>query len=348
MLATLCVANVSHADGARLTLRMARDAGHRAAVVVSVALSPDAGLVAAAGDDHRVRLWRASDGEPVRALVGHDDWVRGVRFAPDGPRVATVADDQTLRLWNLGAEQRALSRRLIPAAGPLRGVAFHPNGTSLAAIGYGAGMTVYNAATGQAVSTHECPCEDMLAVAYSPDGRWIAAGGRDGDIRVWDMRREGVAIDLRGDGRRVRAVAFSPDSGALAAAGEGPAIRVWEIEPVDSAISPSLPAIGVDAPMHEILTRPGKNYSLAFVTDRLLAAGGTGDTIRLYDVNTASPLDELRGHTGTVASIAASADGRTLVSGSFDATVRVWRIDEAMLSGERIARRPEQDYEDRK
>src|SRR5439155_18552045 len=46
--------------------------------------------------------------------------------------------------------------------------------------------------------------------------------------------------------------------------------------------------------------------------------------IRVFDMNTGKELRLLEGHTGWVQSLGLSADGRFLVSGSMDGSVRLW------------------------
>ncbi|KAJ2807985.1 WD repeat protein Lub1 [Coemansia guatemalensis] len=57
----------------------------------------------------------------------------------------------------------------------------------------------------------------------------------------------------------------------------------------------------------------------------LIATGGSDKRICLWDVeDLTAPTAVLEGHTDNVCALAASADGRVLVSGSWDCTARVW------------------------
>jgi WD40 repeat protein len=69
--------------------------------------------------------------------------------------------------------------------------------------------------------------------------------------------------------------------------------------------------------------------SVAFSPDGLiLAAGDNGGNITLWDMDQASKLASLPGHTDWVNSVAFSPDGQLLASGSDDATVKVWNVDD--------------------
>ncbi|KAJ2724552.1 hypothetical protein GGI07_001899 [Coemansia sp. Benny D115] len=58
----------------------------------------------------------------------------------------------------------------------------------------------------------------------------------------------------------------------------------------------------------------------------LVATAGSDKTILLWDLvsSPSEPVGRLAGHTENVCALAASSDGRTLVSGSWDRTARVW------------------------
>ena len=77
----------------------------------------------------------------------------------------------------------------------------------------------------------------------------------------------------------------------------------------------------------EVPSRAGRVFAVTFCGNRLLALGGSGEAISVCDAATGQERYRLSGHTGTVAALAFHPAGATLVSGGFDTTVRLWRID---------------------
>ncbi|XP_075732601.1 lissencephaly-1 homolog [Rhipicephalus microplus] len=60
--------------------------------------------------DKIIKLWDVSTGLAVFTLVGHDNWVRGVKFHPGSKYLLSCSDDKTLRVLEL-AHQRCLSNK---------------------------------------------------------------------------------------------------------------------------------------------------------------------------------------------------------------------------------------------
>ncbi|KAG0701505.1 quinon protein alcohol dehydrogenase-like superfamily [Suillus ampliporus] len=63
-------------------------------------------------------------------------------------------------------------------------------------------------------------------------------------------------------------------------------------------------------------------------------SGSDDNTIRIWDLETGEAFGApLRGHTGSVQSIAISSDGSHIVSGSYDQTIRVWDAETGEVLG---------------
>ena len=73
-------------------------------------------------------------------------------------------------------------------------------------------------------------------------------------------------------------------------------------------------------------TRGGVN-ALAFSSDgKMLASGGSDNTVQLWNIVTGEPITTFTGHTNGINALTFSPDNRTLASGSADGTVRFWNI----------------------
>jgi WD40 repeat protein len=278
-------------------------------VVSSVALGPTGRQMATAGDDHLVRIWDFQQGVVLRRLTGHGDWVRAVAFSPDGQRLATAGDDRRVRVWDLTNGGLIYST---PTPNTVtQTLAFSPDGRLLVAGGFGRHVVVIRAADGQFDRNLETPGDDVRALAFSPDGMQLAAAGRTGSIRVWnDMK---LARDLAGHRQRVRALAYSPDGSQLASAGDEREIRLWNA--ATGALAATLPK------------QPAKLLVLRFCSPDFLAVGASDNVIRVWNFREGCEAFSLQGHTGSVTALVWNQEARTLISGSFDTTVRVWTLN---------------------
>jgi hypothetical protein len=71
------------------------------AVAVKLAYRPDGKLLAAAGQDGRVRIYKAENGQKLEVIDAHRLKANAVKFSSDGKELYTAGADSTVKVWDL-------------------------------------------------------------------------------------------------------------------------------------------------------------------------------------------------------------------------------------------------------
>ncbi|MBP0014941.1 MAG: hypothetical protein J7545_08940 [Roseofilum sp. SBFL] len=95
----------------------------------SVALTPDAQMLAGGCGDRTIKLWNCSTRGLVRTFSGHQGIVYAVGLNPDGQVLVSGSHDQTIKLWELETGEQIDT--LVGHQGPVTAVAFSPDGKTL-------------------------------------------------------------------------------------------------------------------------------------------------------------------------------------------------------------------------
>src|SRR3954463_10351404 len=121
-----------------------------------------------------------------------------------------------------------------------------------------------------------------------------------------------AAAQLRGHGGPVRALAIAPDGKtAISGSFDTAAIR-WSLER--------------DAAEHVLRFHDGAVNAAIFLPDGRIATSGEDARIAIWQPGEPTPRRVLEGHLAPVAALAASPDGMTLASASWDHSVRLWPL----------------------
>jgi WD40 repeat protein len=88
-----------------------------------------------------------------------------------------------------------------------------------------------------------------------------------------------------------------------------------------------------DATFLSVLQGDARFSETTFTSDFSTLATGTSGTIELWQIDNQliNPLHTLEGHTDQVWEMAFTSDGTALASGSYDKTVRLWRVSDGAL-----------------
>lgn len=302
------------------------------------------------------KVWSTESGELVRFE----------RLATDISGIAVSADGSTLAFGG------APSPSFWPSdnnGGPKPATLFLSFTTGLAVspdrklVAWGSGTDVYvwdkSSAALRVLKGHN---EQINEVTFSPDSSKLASCSNN-MVKLWSSSNGSPLGELTiPRGKNVsehnwngsQSVSFSPD-GNLIATGETKVtvykrvkrgeeyneyvenlgIRVWDVR--TRGLIKFFPIPKSRAPLP---TTPGgeKNApywirSIAFSPDnRTIASDNGAKEIILLDINTGK-LRHLYGHEKEINSVAFSSDGKRLVSGSFDNTVRLWNVASRRMIG---------------
>jgi WD40 repeat protein/serine/threonine protein kinase len=259
--------------------------GDGGSFIRALALSPD-GRHFAVGGYASARAYRIDDGEPVTALLEHENDVVSIAFSPDGGALLTAAADHTVKLWSFPAGE--LLETLHSPANP-QWVAFSPDGR-LRAVAEQGGLVRLWAPPARS-PWRRLPGVGGL-VKLSRDGRRAAASGWTyrlatvEESRVFDVETGEPLGPALKPGGRILDSEFSPVDAAVLVTGSTRDPRRIGAPPEPPAVEGPLHRLDFwdyrdGVRLHAPLEMPSEPRSLAFSPDgrRLAVHAGNGELV---------------------------------------------------------------------
>jgi WD40 repeat protein len=240
--------------------------------------------------------------------------IHSAALTPDGRHLAvSCAADSTLVLVDL-ADGTTAARFLAPEGEKIRHLALSPDGKLLAGTythNNAFGVLVWDVGTRALVKRLSPGLEWNFGVGFSPDAKLLAYVSLQG-VALYDTSAFQSRLFAHGD--RASSVAFSPDSQLVAIhLWHLGLIRLWNISMSRVVATLSWPASSAATGIAIDYGKDGK--TLVAVTNR---------SVRIWNLAGASEKRVLEGHTGGVAYVSFSPDGKLLASASHDHKIRIW------------------------
>ena len=291
----------------------------------AVALTPDGKTIAAAGyygpglGDQPpygdIRLFDRASGRLAGVLKGHEQAVYDLAFSPDGSLLAAGGGDGIVSLWrrsDASDETGWLVQDGLDAdSWRIERVAFARDGARLIAATADNGLRLWDIATGGEIAVPEAEIlrdQPLVDLAVSADGARFATATRDGTVQLWNAADGRLLATLPDLGYRPDGLAFAFNDTLLAVncafrCADRNRSSVWSFERA--------------AFVTEFRGHDGTVTAGAVMPDgaTIVTAGGTANTIRLWDAATGAERTALAGIGRPVFSAGISDDGRQIAWG---------------------------------
>lgn len=191
--------------------------------------SPDSKVFFAINNAGVAHFWDAATGELLGSFQGPLPPINSAVLGPGGRRFAVSAEsEQIVRVYDRSSGRET---RLTGHRATVGGVAFSPDGATIASGSCDGTIGLWDSATGQRLAAWPAHMEEATDVAFSPDGRTLASVNLKHSIKLWHLatQRELLSLDFPEAGSYLQ---FSPDGRHLAVTTANNYLKLYDAPPL--------------------------------------------------------------------------------------------------------------------
>lgn len=280
-------------------------------------------IILSSSRDKSLIVWQLSKdsdeyGVAKKKLTGHAHFVSDVVISSDGMFALSGSWDKTLRLWDLKAQKT--TKRFTGHTSEVLSVAFSPDNRQIVSGSRDKTVKLWNTlGVCKYTIQDEGHSEWISCVRFSPNtaNPIIVSSGWDKVVKVWNLTNCRLKTNHYGHHGYLNCVTVSPDGSLCASGGKDAKAMLWDLNEGK-----------------HLYTLEGGSIinALTFSPNRYWLCAATGPSIKIWDLESKSIVDELRqdtlgqGFPPDCISLAWSTDGSTLFAGYTDNLIRVWQV----------------------
>eukprot|EP01135_Chromosphaera_perkinsii_P008304 Nk52_evm1s1253 gene=Nk52_evmTU1s1253 len=297
--------------------------GHTANVKCIEFVGEDGLQIASGSSDNTVIVWDTESGKMNHKLSGHRSRIWDLASDRNGDYLVSCSADSTVKLWDLkaarGAQREVHCTSTLQAhTGDVYSVSMHPGSKHVASGGYDKNVNLLDIRSGATLKTFSGHELSVCTTTFNYHGNLIISGSKDSTVKFWDIV-SGLCVFTIGSGLgEVTSLAVNKDGNGLLIGCKDNSNRLWDMRMLRSLKR----------------FRGHQNTSKNFIkagfgpTSSLISSGSEDGIVHIWDVNSGTLVQRLRGHEGIVYSSLWNAKQSLLASCSDDGIIKTWWYDE--------------------
>eukprot|EP00300_Choanocystis_sp_HF-7_P018311 c20005_g1_i3.p1 GENE.c20005_g1_i3~~c20005_g1_i3.p1 ORF type:complete len:319 (-),score=29.11 c20005_g1_i3:534-1490(-) len=278
--------------------------------VWTACVSGDGSILISGDRNGCVEIWDV----PRRVLLGrlpeaHKLDVYGLSISPDGSEFVSGSRDKSIKLWDTHS---CSLLRSFSGPSPISALTVNWAAQRMASGSTDATVKLWDMTKkGPPIKTMLDHQDGVVCVAFTLDGAQLLSGSCDRSIDIWDTKDGSLQAKLVGHLASVTGIATSQSTNALiVSCSIDHSIRFWDLETRSTT---------------KVLDFGRRLLSVHLARgDRAVICGGDDGTVREWRRTNPRFLNEMQAHSAAVFSLSMSNDGRYMVTGSADASVKIW------------------------
>lgn len=273
--------------------------------VLRALISADDRLLAFQGGNSYVEIWSLPEAIQEMTILG--TLPRGFAFSPDGDKILIQRDGLNLHSTKTSPQQELFTLNNFPKNGFVN---YSPDGKIVIASS-GGSINLWSVSTGRELSPSTIKNQGSCRVIYRLNGGFLAAGSANGVVGLDEYVDYFCAVPR---GPRTISEDFISDGSIIALSLENKMVEVWDSRTDGEKITLTGQFSGN---MLDVAVSPNGT---------LLASSSASGTIEIYDLLTLELVKTLDLHAGPVHQVLFSNNGKYIILGAADGTVRLFGV----------------------
>lgn len=208
--------------------------------------------------------------------------------------------------------QNTILKTFIGHTGIIYSVSINKDGTKLLTASADKSIRTWDVSTGNPLNVIYTHTIVPKTAIFSPDGNFIAAPYLQKQIGIWDANTVREVMMITTPHNQILSLAYSPDGTLLASADNEGTVCIWDLRTQKKVYQWQIP------------TKYEANSIQFHPTKSMLAIGSADKNVYVWHYNEENKVNVLTGSILSVSCVNFSNDGKRLLTGSLDKTLRIW------------------------